>query len=568
MPPQSDPNEATVTNNQSSSTLNQTTTRAQANLVGTMLSGRYLIEEALAQGGMGTVYLARDKPEMISRRVVIKVLLEDSLKDEWVVKKFQQEIESLTRLDDPGVVGIFDSGKLEDGSPYLVMQYVDGVNLRLALKPEGMDFERAANIIRQVGRTLTAAHDQGIIHRDLKPENIMLRALPGGEEQVKIIDFGIAKVKNSVIAPTTLTGANMAGTIAYMSPEQLAAKSISASSDIYALGVIAYEMLTGRRPFNPETPFQLAETQREGVQVSPKALRPAIPEKAAKIILKALSYNPAERPQKARDFADELARALTEDDFPIIDTESERSTLVMKHRERPGTKPSFPVWMIAALFLLVAGIIGFVVWLKSGSGSSQQADANSSNVNQPVATAERTFTYSLSVQKMDGDKPVGEEYPSVGQESFGNGWRFRLTITPAQSGSLYMLNEFNAPSGAINYNALFPIKEDNNGVAELGADRKLQTGWYHFPHKTEGTEKFWIIWSKEALTKLQSIFNDAANHGLVISDPAQVAAVRDVLALYNSSRPEMEMDATNKKITLKGKGDILVSLLELKHEKK
>ena len=103
-----------------------------------------------------------------------------------------------------------------------------------------MEFERAANIIKQIGRTLTVAHDQGIVHRDLKPENIMLRVSSGGEEQVKIIDFGIAKVKNSAIAPTTLTGAGTAGTVAYMSPEQLAAKSIAAASDIYALGVIAY----------------------------------------------------------------------------------------------------------------------------------------------------------------------------------------------------------------------------------------------------------------------------------------------------------------------------------------
>ena len=135
MPPQSDPNDATVIHDPSTTPINQTTIRARDNLIGITLGGRYLIEQELARGGMGAVYLARDKPEMLSRRVVIKVLLEDSLKDEWVVKKFRQEIESLTRLDDPGVVGIFDAGTLGDGSPYLVMQYVDGANLRTALKP-------------------------------------------------------------------------------------------------------------------------------------------------------------------------------------------------------------------------------------------------------------------------------------------------------------------------------------------------------------------------------------------------------------------------------------------------
>jgi serine/threonine protein kinase len=570
MPPQSDPNDATVIHDPSTAPINQTTIRARDNLIGVTLGGRYLIEQELARGGMGAVYLARDKPELLSRRVVIKVLLEDSLKDEWVVKKFRQEIESLTRLDDPGVVGIFDAGTLDDGSPYLVMQYVDGANLRTALKPEGMEFERAANIIRQIGRTLTVAHEQGIVHRDLKPENIMLRLSSGGEEQVKIIDFGIAKVKNSAIAPTTLTGAGTAGTVAYMSPEQFAAKSIAAASDIYALGVIAYEMLAGRRPFNPETSFQLAEMQKAGVQVSPRALRPAIPEKAEQIILKALSYRPADRPQRARDFGDELARALTEDDFSSkpVEPESTRSTLIKPKDKQAGTKSPVPLWMIAALFLLVAGIIGVVVWLKSGSGSNQQANASNTNTTTATATAPRTLVYSLTVQKMDGDKTVGDEYPSIGQESFGNGWRFRVNLTPAQSGSLYMLNEFSRNGGAVNYNALFPTKENNNGVAELAADRKWQTGWYHFPHQTEGAEKFWIIWSQEPLSKLDAIFKDAANHELVISDPAQVTAVQDVLARYNSSRPEMETDAVNKRITLKGKGDVLVSLLELKHEKK
>lgn len=278
-------------------------------LIGQKLGGRYLIERELGRGGMGAVYLARDKPELHSRPVVVKVLLEQGLRNEWVVKKFQQEIESLTRLDDPGVIGIFDAGTLDEGTPYLVMQFVDGSNLRALVTPEGMNLQQIANIIKQIGRSISAAHDVGIMHRDLKPENIMLRTTGSGEQQVKIIDFGIAKIRNSMVGPTTVTGMT-AGTIGYMSPEQLSAKSLTPASDIYSLGAIAYEMSTGRKPFNPDSIYELLDMQRGGVRVRPADLRPSLPEEAQEIILKALSFDPLDRPQRAQDFGDRLARAL------------------------------------------------------------------------------------------------------------------------------------------------------------------------------------------------------------------------------------------------------------------
>jgi serine/threonine-protein kinase len=211
MPPKSDPNAETQAGKSPSSS-DQSNETARANLIGKTLGGRYLIERELGRGGMGVVYLARDKPELHSRPVVVKVLLEEALKNEIVVSKFYQEIESLTRLDDPGVIGIFDAGQLDDGTPYLVMQYVEGTTLRVAISREGMDLQQVAAIIRQVGSSVGAAHDAGILHRDLKPENIMLRTTTSGEQQVKIIDFGISKVKKSMSGPSPLTGLTV-GTI-------------------------------------------------------------------------------------------------------------------------------------------------------------------------------------------------------------------------------------------------------------------------------------------------------------------------------------------------------------------
>lgn len=278
-------------------------------LVGLILDDRYFIEKELGQGGMATVYLARDR-KLHDKPVVVKVLLEKSLQHERILQKFEQEKEALARVDHPGIIGILDTGKLPDGNPYIVMQYVAGITLRSAMRPEGMELESVARIIKQLGNALAAAHEKGILHRDLKPENIMLQVLTGGEEQVRIIDFGIAKVKDSLVALTTITPTTL-GTYGYMSPEQFHGERVAAVSDIYSLGVIAYEMVTGRRPFNPETVAQVSELHRQGVKIKPRDLRPALPKAAQEIILTTLSFNPGNRCQNAREFGDSLAQALT-----------------------------------------------------------------------------------------------------------------------------------------------------------------------------------------------------------------------------------------------------------------
>lgn len=280
-------------------------------LVGSVLEDRYYIEKELGKGGVGMVYLARDR-KLHDKPVVVKVLLEKFLSNEWVLVKFQQEKEALARVEHPGVVGILDSGELPDGKPYIVMQYVEGRSLReaMAAEPTGMDLGRVALIIKQIGAALSAVHEKSIYHRDLKPENVMLQKLGQGAEQVKIVDFGIAKLKASVVVGSTNTSVVTAGTLNYMSPEQIRGEPVTAATDIYSLGVIAYEMLTGKRPFYPRTMAHLAELQREGVQVKPVELQPRLPDEAQRLILEALSFNPDQRFQRAQDFGDQLAAAL------------------------------------------------------------------------------------------------------------------------------------------------------------------------------------------------------------------------------------------------------------------
>ena len=269
-----------------------------------ILKNRYEVVRELGRGGMSVVYLARDR-QLLAKPVVIKVLLEETKQDAWIRQKFQQEMEALARIDHPGVVGVLDTGTTPEGNQFLVMQYIEGSTLRSVIEPGGMNFVRAAGLIRQVGQALAAAHEKGVWHRDLKPENIMLQR-QGGEDHIRLIDFGIAGIQNSQFSGEKT---KVAGSLTYMAPEQFAGNP-GAASDTFALGVVAYEILTGKKPFSPDSMARLvAEDQSR--PVPPRELRPDLPEAAERSILKALSFKPEFRQAEVREFSEELWRALT-----------------------------------------------------------------------------------------------------------------------------------------------------------------------------------------------------------------------------------------------------------------
>ena len=282
--------------------------------IGERFGERYLIQRKLGQGGIGAVYLASDT-RLYSRLVVVKLLLDTSGRNQYLVDKFKHEGEAMARIKHLGVAGVLDLGELPDGKPYLVMEYVEGETLASEIEGGAMDLQRAVGFIRQIAQALFAAHYEGIVHRDLKPANVMIQHLSDGTEQAKLIDFGIAKVANPQSADATQTPV-IVGTPSYMASEQLEKGEASPASDIYALGAMAYEMLTGARPFNVDTtsitwPVDLVNMQRAGVRAKPKELRADLPAAAQEEILKALSYNPEHRHQQAFEFGESLYRALT-----------------------------------------------------------------------------------------------------------------------------------------------------------------------------------------------------------------------------------------------------------------
>src|SRR5947209_4613105 len=268
-----------------------------------VLKDRYELEREIGRGGMSVVYMARDR-QLLAKRVVVKILLEETSTDPWISRKFLQEMEALARIDHPGVVGVLDTGLTPEGKPFLVMQYVEGDTLRGHIEKGPMDLVRTAKIVRQVAQALAAAHEKGVWHRDLKPENIMLQH-SGDEDYVKLIDFGIAGIQDSKF---TGEATKVAGTLTYMAPEQFAGNPCAAS-DTYALGVVAYEMLTGKPPFPASSMSHLVQ---DGLTWEmPRRTRPDVPDAAEKAILKAVSFRPEARQASIRDLGDDLFLALT-----------------------------------------------------------------------------------------------------------------------------------------------------------------------------------------------------------------------------------------------------------------
>jgi serine/threonine-protein kinase len=280
------------------------------------LNGRYEVVKELSSGPFGVVQLARDT-SVLSRLVVIKTLPAaegNPPGDHWLREKFDEQILALDRIKHPGVVRIYDYGWTPEGEPCFVMPYIEGKNLYEVICDGGaMELKRAARIVGQLGSALSAAHGAGVIHGDLTPRNVMLQTFRDGEVAF-LIDFGIATVEDleGVLRTRKTT---VAGTIPYMAPEQLRGGSIPAT-DIWALGVVAYVMVTARLPFDTDDELTLGDMQRTGMTTLPRSLRPELPEAAQGVILRALSYDPAARYAHAHEMGEAFLSAVFGGEVP------------------------------------------------------------------------------------------------------------------------------------------------------------------------------------------------------------------------------------------------------------
>ncbi|MBI4750952.1 MAG: protein kinase [Acidobacteria bacterium] len=275
------------------------------------LGDRYVIQAKLGEGGMGTVYRAMDERNL-NRPVAIK-LINAKANQRFAVKARQRllrEREAYLRITHPNVVQVIDSGVTDDGNLFLVQEYIAGESLDKLVRRKGqLPKNEILSMVGQMSSALEAIHSEGVLHRDLKPTNIMLQNLSGGGKQVKIIDLGIARVEDSVIEDSlTVEGASI-GTPWYSSPEQLTGAVATPLVDLWALAVIAYQLVTGVAPFREPTIVLLVRRQLSG-PISPKQLRPDLPEAVSTVLMKALSYEPSKRYQTVREFSTALTLAF------------------------------------------------------------------------------------------------------------------------------------------------------------------------------------------------------------------------------------------------------------------
>lgn len=395
-------------------------------LLGQVIDGRYRIEQKIGEGGMGLVYSAIHTT--LGKRFALKVLRGESSRDAELVQRFLQEAQAATSIGHANIVDISDSGRLPDGSVYFVMEYLEGLSLSDTIKRRGsVPMNEAIHIARQIASALEAAHARGIVHRDLKPDNIFIVQRDNDPRFVKVLDFGVAKVGGAA-GKLTKTGM-VFGTPHYMSPEQAAGNSVDQRTDVYALGVIMYEMLSGKVPFDADTFMgilskHMFEPPPRPTDISGGALGPL-----EAVILRALEKNPDRR---YHSMAELLADLDTIAAGGSVHAPS-RSDIASTHAFPASGQAVFPaseperggsVWLVAlALFVLlvVGGGVGVGVYMWVGDGENEvlaqgpvEATPRPSppdSENSEKSSADSTESGSVSPERPSGpaEKPPAPE---------------------------------------------------------------------------------------------------------------------------------------------------------------
>jgi serine/threonine protein kinase len=280
-------------------------------LIGRTLPGGYVILELVGVGGMGRVY--RAEQTTLGRTVAVKIVHPHLVGEESAVARFITEARAASRLNHPNSVGVIDFGKTSDEQLYLVMEFLRGRDLaRVAYEEGPLPFRRIVDILKQTLAALGEAHHLEIIHRDLKPENIILEPMRAGGDFVKVVDFGLAKMRQETTAPSITSPGIVCGTPEYMSPEQGRGDPLDPRSDLYAVGVVLFQLLTGRLPFEAESPTQVVLMHLSKAPPDPRQIAPdrKIPAVLADLVLRALSKEPDDRPRTADAFTSELTAAM------------------------------------------------------------------------------------------------------------------------------------------------------------------------------------------------------------------------------------------------------------------
>lgn len=530
------------------------------------IKNRYLVvdleKDKLGEGGIGVVYKAFDNQE--NKFVAIKVLHSLITHDPWIKDKFDKEAQAIIRIKHEGVVAGIEADRLDDGRPYLIMEYIEGQSLRKPIEQSsnGMDLARSADILKQFGQALTAIHKSGVYHRDLKPENIML-TFNNGDEKIKIIDFGIATVKESPDEKTKST-AQLAGTVLYMAPEQILEGNISAKSDIYAMGVIAYEMVTGRRPFYRSKLSEISdylkfyELQKAGLEVRPKQLRPDLSQEADELIIQALEFDFLKRPITAEDFGNKLYDAIKKTSLaPVPKSEIEESKPALRLEK----------YLIVLVIVLTIGMVAIgKIYLFYSEDINKLTPIPS---NTPTPSLNK-FSYFIELEEFRDGK-YQKAFPITGVTIVvHNKDHVLFNVSSEKTGYIYLLNESPKPldNNTPKYNILFPAEKEVNQIL-VNKEIKL-------PNKdqameitdVEGVEKYWIVWSKEQILELESLRRllNRKDKGIV-QNLNEIGRIKELLGKYSNGQfVKIVEDKKAKKMLASSTESIIVVSIELEHK--
>jgi beta-lactam-binding protein with PASTA domain/predicted Ser/Thr protein kinase len=357
---------------------------------------RYEVEGRIGAGGMAEVWRGHDR--VLNRTVAIKTLLPQFARDASFVDRFRREAQAAARLNHQGIVSVYDSGTDGD-TPYIVMEFIEGRTLADYLASgKTIPPMEAAKIAQDIAEALAVAHAQGVIHRDIKPANVMVTR----EGKVLVMDFGIARlVSGPETAPQTSA---VLGTASYLSPEQAQGQPVDARSDIYALGVVLYEMLTGRPPFTGDSPMAIAYKQVNATPPAPSSANPEVPPELDAVVMRALSKNPANRYQTGREFADDLERARTGGQVmatPLLPASGEATQVISRPQQTSVLPPvqdepggSRKAWVGALLAILVMALLAagayLVVTMLTDDGGGELVVVPDVR-DMPVAEARQTL---------------------------------------------------------------------------------------------------------------------------------------------------------------------------------
>jgi serine/threonine-protein kinase len=326
---------------------------------------RYEVEAPLGAGGMAEVWRGHDR--VLNRTVAIKTLLPQFARDASFVDRFRREAQAAARLNHHGIVSVYDSGTDGD-TPYIVMQYIEGRTLADFLgSGKTLPPMQAAKIAQEIAEALGVAHAHGVIHRDIKPANVMITR----EGKVLVMDFGIARLLSG--AETAPQTSAVLGTASYLSPEQAQGQAVDARSDIYALGVVLYEMLTGRPPFTGDSPMAIAYKQVNATPPAPSSANPEVPPELDAVVMRALSKNRANRYQTGQEFADDLERARTGGQVmatPLLPAGGEATQVISRPQPTSVLPPqeaergsSRKAWVGALLAILIMALLAAGAYL-------------------------------------------------------------------------------------------------------------------------------------------------------------------------------------------------------------